>query len=79
MSSDAGEPPLPAGARITTRMFSLREANAFVPRLGEIFDVAREELEEGQRLVAELEELGYPPPSGGPSSCGATGSSPTPW
>jgi hypothetical protein len=47
-------------------MFSLREANAFVPRLAEIFEVASAELDEGQRLVAELEELGHPPPSGGP-------------
>lgn len=52
--------------RIATRLFSLREANAFVPRLIEIFSVAKAELEEGQRLVAELEELGHPPPSGGP-------------
>jgi hypothetical protein len=51
---------------MTTRMFSLREANAFVPRLGEIFAVARAELEEGQRLVAELEDLGHSPPAGGP-------------
>src|SRR5687768_3580674 len=66
MASDVGDPPLPAGGRMTSRMFSLREANAFVPRLNEIFQVARAELEEGQRLVAELEELGHPPPSGGP-------------
>ena len=66
MARNAGDPPLHAGARITARMFSLREANAFVPRLGEIFSIARAELEEGQRLVAELEELGHPPPSGGP-------------
>ena len=66
MASDTGDPPLPAGARMTTRMFSLREAKAFVPRLVEIFEVATAELEEGQRLVAELEELGHPPPAGGP-------------
>lgn len=52
--------------RIANRLFSLREANAFVPRLSEIFEMARAELEEGQRLVGELEELGHPPPSGGP-------------
>ena len=52
--------------RIAARLFSLREANAFVPRLTEIFEVAKAELEEGQKLVSELEELGHPPPSGGP-------------
>lgn len=66
MASDV-DPPVPAGARMTTRLFSLREANAFVPRLAEIFSAAKVELEEGQRLVAELEELGYPPPEGGPT------------
>lgn len=66
MATGTGDPPLPAGGRLTARMFTLREANAFVPRLCEIFDVARAELEEGQRLVAELEEEGFPPPSGGP-------------
>ena len=64
--ADDRDDPVPAGRRIHTRLFSHREANAFVPRLIEVFSSVRDDLAEGQRLVGELSELGYPPPGQGP-------------
>ncbi|HVO29496.1 MAG TPA: DUF2203 domain-containing protein [bacterium] len=45
---------------LVSRLFTVREANAFVPRLQEIFTEARGMLEHAQTVARELADLGAP-------------------
>lgn len=45
---------------IVSRLFTVREANAFVPRLQEIFTEARGMLEHAQTVARDLADLGEP-------------------
>lgn len=46
---------------IPTRLFTVDEADALVPRLAALFDAVRPEVELARRLVRELTALGHPP------------------
>jgi hypothetical protein len=43
-----------------TRLFTPKEANAFIPHLTGIFASTREELERARALAREMSELGFP-------------------
>ena len=43
-----------------TRLFTLESANAFVPRLSEIFATVRVDLEAAREVMADLERSGHP-------------------
>ncbi len=45
---------------MSERIFRVADANALVPRLREIFQAVRADLEAAQRLVAELNRRGFP-------------------
>lgn len=47
-------------AMLVSRLFTVRHANAFLPRLTEIFTAARSELTRAQELARELGERGHP-------------------